>query len=164
MKSGLCSARGIGSGNLCRRRSIFSASPSTTCSAPMASPYPILLVSTLTNVVEQIRYSQCSKSDASNTSNLAVNVSTARCRFWLGEYSCSRKLSELISCACSIAESPLLLARHFFSVALYAIWVQFTHPRPIKGASGKTVHTTARIDEYPHLLWKSVCVVRLYRL
>ncbi|KAJ8695622.1 Squalene epoxidase [Pleurotus ostreatus] len=63
-----------------------------------------------------------------------------------------------VSLLAGIAESPLLLARHFFSVALYAIWVQFTHPRPVKRADGKTVYATATIDEYPHLLWKSVCV------
>lgn len=64
--------------------------------------------------------------------------------------------------------SPLLLARHFFAVALYAIWTLFTHPR-IPRTSGpslgheqdakKIEARRPRFDEYPALMVKSVTVV-----
>lgn len=67
-----------------------------------------------------------------------------------------------------IIPSPILLARHFFAVALYAIWTLFTHPK-IPRSAGPGVddgqHTksiAARrpgVDEYPALAVKSVTVV-----
>lgn len=65
----------------------------------------------------------------------------------------------------SLAPSPALLTYHFFSVALYSIWVMFTHPRPVPGPPhGKPRYVTARVDQYPFLFLKSIRVVRFYRL
>ncbi|QRV88438.1 squalene monooxygenase [Ceratobasidium sp. AG-Ba] len=36
-----------------------------------------------------------------------------------------------VSLLSALARSPSLLMYHFFSVAFYAIWVMFTHPRPV---------------------------------
>jgi hypothetical protein len=64
----------------------------------------------------------------------------------------------------SIAPSPVLLANHFFSVAFYAIWVMFTHPRAVypspRTSDAKPTVARARIDEYPKLFLKSFHVVR----
>ncbi|KAJ8497097.1 hypothetical protein ONZ45_g12201 [Pleurotus djamor] len=57
-----------------------------------------------------------------------------------------------------IAESPVLLARHFFVVAFYSIWVMFTHPRNISRTGEKPVYATPRLDQYPALLVKSFIV------
>ncbi|KAJ6595656.1 squalene epoxidase-domain-containing protein [Mycena vulgaris] len=59
----------------------------------------------------------------------------------------------------AIVPSPLLLARHFFAVALYSIWVLFTHPRPTPGLHGKPRHVAPALDEYPHLLRRSVKIL-----
>lgn len=62
-----------------------------------------------------------------------------------------------------IIPSPVLLARHFFSVALYAIWALFTHPRqpPPSGQQNTKVAEAQRprLDEYPALMVKSAVVV-----
>ena len=61
----------------------------------------------------------------------------------------------------SIAASPTLLAYHFFSVALYSIWVLFTHPRPVLTSPGeKPVLRVARVHEYPGLIIQSIRTVR----
>ncbi|EIW85971.1 squalene epoxidase [Coniophora puteana RWD-64-598 SS2] len=61
-----------------------------------------------------------------------------------------------VSLLSGIAPSPSLLAYHFFSVAFYAIWVMFTHPRPV-GASSleKPVLVAPSVLEYPGLFLKS---------
>ncbi|KDR80986.1 hypothetical protein GALMADRAFT_241584 [Galerina marginata CBS 339.88] len=74
-----------------------------------------------------------------------------------------------VSLLSGIAESPALLAYHFFSVAFYSIWVMFTHPSPIphppsshKGNGHmngvKPVYSTPSLHQYPALLVKSVRV------
>lgn len=67
-----------------------------------------------------------------------------------------------VSLLSGIAPSPVLLANHFFSVALYSIWVMFTHPHLVSSAPSnqKPIYKTARLEEYPFLLIKSVRVVR----
>ena len=61
----------------------------------------------------------------------------------------------------SIAQAPFLLFRHFFTVALYSIWVLFTHPRRVgTTADGKPLYRRSRPDEWPLLAIKSVQVVR----
>ena len=58
----------------------------------------------------------------------------------------------------------MLLFRHFFSVALYSIWVMFTHPRPITSpGSEKPIMVTPGLDEYPVLVVKAFLVVRSAR-
>ncbi|KAL6303585.1 squalene monooxygenase [Sparassis latifolia] len=66
-----------------------------------------------------------------------------------------------------IKQSPALLFYHFFAVALYAIWVMFTHPRLVATGDEKPRLEAPRIDEYPALfikciqvLWKA-CIVFL---
>ncbi|KAH7924460.1 SE-domain-containing protein, partial [Leucogyrophana mollusca] len=64
-----------------------------------------------------------------------------------------------VSLLSGIAPSPSLLAYHFFSVAFYAIWVLFTHPRPLSDAAqDKPVFVAPRIYEYPRLCVKSLKV------
>ncbi|TFK48523.1 SE-domain-containing protein [Heliocybe sulcata] len=64
-----------------------------------------------------------------------------------------------VSLLAGIAPSPLLLARHFFAVAFYSIWVMFTHARPVPvPGREKPVHAIPRLDEYPVLAVKSVHV------
>ncbi|KAJ6612663.1 squalene epoxidase [Mycena sp. CBHHK59/15] len=58
-----------------------------------------------------------------------------------------------------IVPSPILLARHFFAVAFYSIWVLFTHPRPVPGLDGKPRYVTPSIDEYPILFRKSIKII-----
>ncbi|KAF8213570.1 squalene epoxidase-domain-containing protein [Mycena galopus ATCC 62051] len=65
-----------------------------------------------------------------------------------------------VSILSALAPSPALLTYHFFSVAMYSIWVLFTHPRRVPG-SGKPRYAVARLDEYPFLLIKAVRVVRV---
>lgn len=59
----------------------------------------------------------------------------------------------------SIEQAPFLLFRHFFTVAFYAIWVLFTHPRRVGEVDGKPVLARPRPDEYPFLAFKSLQVV-----
>lgn len=62
----------------------------------------------------------------------------------------------------SISQRRFLLFYHFFAVAFYAIWVMFTHPRPVaarKGGIEKQVMRRPGIEQYPFLLAKSVQVV-----
>ncbi|OSX62814.1 hypothetical protein POSPLADRAFT_1141655 [Postia placenta MAD-698-R-SB12] len=65
-----------------------------------------------------------------------------------------------------IEQSTMLLARHFFAVALYAIWVMFTHPRRVT-IGEKAVDVKPRLDEYPFLVFKcaqvfwTACIVFL---
>lgn len=63
--------------------------------------------------------------------------------------------------ASSIAESPFLLFRHFFSVAFYSIWVMFAHPR-LRSVDGsdKLVSVRPSINEYPWMVVKSFYCVR----
>ncbi|KAJ6574668.1 SE-domain-containing protein [Mycena capillaripes] len=64
-----------------------------------------------------------------------------------------------VSILSALAPSPALLTYHFFSVALYAIWVMFTHPQRVPGPpNGKPRYAVARLDQYPFLLFKSVRV------
>jgi hypothetical protein len=65
-----------------------------------------------------------------------------------------------------VIPSPVLLARHFFAVALYAIWTLFTHPRVPRSLGTAFNQDTKmaearrpRIDEYPALMVRSVVVV-----
>ncbi|KIJ27842.1 hypothetical protein M422DRAFT_37583, partial [Sphaerobolus stellatus SS14] len=56
--------------------------------------------------------------------------------------------------------SPLLLARHFFAVAFYAIWVRFTHARPYPlNTPGKFVMRKPAVYEYPALVLRSFLVI-----
>lgn len=62
----------------------------------------------------------------------------------------------------SISADRFSLFYHFFSVAFYAIWVMFTHPRPVTVGSGgvrKEVMKRPGVEEYPGLLVKAVRVV-----
>ena len=59
----------------------------------------------------------------------------------------------------SIEQAPVLLFRHFFTVAFYSIWVLFTHPRQVAVKDGKPVLRRPRPDEYPLLAVKSLQVV-----
>ncbi|KIY63300.1 squalene monooxygenase [Cylindrobasidium torrendii FP15055 ss-10] len=55
--------------------------------------------------------------------------------------------------------SPRLLFYHFFSVALYSIWVMFTHPRLVQSSPGQKPQLKApRVDEYPMLAFKALRV------
>ncbi|KAG9041751.1 Squalene epoxidase [Tulasnella sp. UAMH 9824] len=67
-------------------------------------------------------------------------------------------VDEPVSLLAAIAPSPMLLAYHFFSVAFYAIYCLFAHPRPrrISPDSEKMAMVVPGIDEYPLLAWRSV--------
>ena len=59
------------------------------------------------------------------------------------------------------------LFRHFFTVALYSIWILFTHPRLVPGrtdASGKPLYAVPSIDEYPMLFIMSIQTVSFSRI
>ncbi|KAJ7485535.1 squalene epoxidase-domain-containing protein [Mycena latifolia] len=60
----------------------------------------------------------------------------------------------------TIVPSLLLLAYHFFAVAFYSVWVLFTHTRAMPGLHGKPRYIAPSLDEYPHLLWRSVQILR----
>jgi hypothetical protein len=76
---------------------------------------------------------------------------------------------------CSVAPDPTLLAYHFFSVALYAIWIMFCEdPQPSVKANGHPYDnaisngeksSTARwgLLYYPCLIIKAIRVVRVQR-
>ena len=57
-----------------------------------------------------------------------------------------------ISLLSGIAQSPMLLAYHFFGVAFYSIWVMFTHPQLVSSPSEKPVYATVTVDQWliPH--------------
>ncbi|KAJ7461823.1 squalene epoxidase-domain-containing protein [Mycena galericulata] len=57
-----------------------------------------------------------------------------------------------------VVPSPILLARHFFAVALYSIWILFTRTRTTPGL-GKP-HAAPSFDEYPMLLQRSINILR----
>lgn len=63
----------------------------------------------------------------------------------------------------SITPAPMLLAYHFFSVALYSIYILFTSGvPPPPGQKGRA----PRIHEYPYtayLAFRVVCPLRLFR-
>ncbi|KAK0222011.1 squalene epoxidase-domain-containing protein [Armillaria fumosa] len=64
-----------------------------------------------------------------------------------------------VSLLSAICPSPVLLFNHFFSVALYSIWVMFTHPRTIQSRAGQKLKSIApQFDEYPVLVFKSLRV------
>lgn len=65
-----------------------------------------------------------------------------------------------VSLLSGLAPSPSLLFYHFFYVALYSIWVMFTHPRPIPNPANpdKPRMVPPDVVEYPYLLIKSVRV------
>ncbi|KAI0821747.1 squalene monooxygenase [Trametes gibbosa] len=63
-----------------------------------------------------------------------------------------------VSLLAGIEQDPVLLFRHFFTVAFYAIWVLFTHPRRVGEVDGKPVYARPRPDEYPFLAFKSLQV------
>ncbi|KAJ7630502.1 squalene epoxidase-domain-containing protein [Roridomyces roridus] len=64
-----------------------------------------------------------------------------------------------VSILSAIVPSPALLAYHFFSVALYSIWVMFTHPRVVPSPSGEKPRLVRpRVDEYPFLFLKGIRV------
>ncbi|KAF8590010.1 squalene epoxidase [Ramaria rubella] len=70
-----------------------------------------------------------------------------------------------VSLLSGIAPSPVLLARHFFTVALYAIWTLFTHPRPMRNSNVNEEQDIQKLqprppsfDEYPALVLRSVMV------
>ncbi|KAJ7356879.1 squalene epoxidase-domain-containing protein [Mycena albidolilacea] len=64
-----------------------------------------------------------------------------------------------VSILSALAPSPALLTYHFFSVALYSIWVMFTHPQRVPGRPDeKPRYAAARVDQYPFLLYKSARV------
>ncbi|KAL5492680.1 ERG1 [Sanghuangporus weigelae] len=68
---------------------------------------------------------------------------------------------EPVSLLAGISNRRFLLFWHFFAVAFYAIWVMFTHPRPVavrKGGIEKQVMRRPGIEEYPWLLVKAVRV------
>lgn len=69
-------------------------------------------------------------------------------------------MREPVSILAGIEQAPFMLFRHFFSVALYSIWVLFTHPRRVGTLQdGKPVFRRPRPDEWPLLAIKSVQVV-----
>ncbi|KAI0078005.1 squalene monooxygenase [Panus rudis PR-1116 ss-1] len=64
-----------------------------------------------------------------------------------------------VSLLSAITPDPALLFRHFFAVALYSIWVLFTHPQPryIK-SSGKPDMVVPSWEDYPFLILRSIHV------
>ncbi|KLO20761.1 SE-domain-containing protein [Schizopora paradoxa] len=90
-----------------------------------------------------------------------------------------RCVQDPVSLLSGIAPSPLLLFLHFFAVAFYAIWVMFTHPRPVSPplsrqpspsasttdsdsedsyVQEKPVYARPGLEEYPWLFVKSIRV------
>ncbi|KZT66938.1 SE-domain-containing protein [Daedalea quercina L-15889] len=62
-----------------------------------------------------------------------------------------------VSLLAGIEQSTMMLARHFFAVALYAIWAMFAHPRRVI-VDEKPVYLKPSIEEYPFLLFKCIRV------
>jgi len=62
-----------------------------------------------------------------------------------------------VSLLAGIEQSTLMLARHFFAVALYAIWAMFTHPRRIV-VDEKAVYVKPGFEDYPMLFFKCIRV------
>ncbi|KAI0723634.1 squalene monooxygenase [Fomitopsis betulina] len=62
-----------------------------------------------------------------------------------------------VSLLAGIEQSTLTLARHFFAVALYALWVLFTHPRRIV-VDEKPVYIKPGIEDWPILFLKCIRV------
>nr|ALJ76841.1 squalene epoxidase [Taiwanofungus camphoratus] len=67
-------------------------------------------------------------------------------------------IREPVSLLAGIEQSPLLLARHFFAVALYAMWVMFTHPQRV-GSTEKPLYAMPQLYEYPMLFVKAIRVL-----
>ncbi|KAI0773192.1 squalene monooxygenase [Trametes elegans] len=67
-------------------------------------------------------------------------------------------VDEPVSLLAGTAQAPFMLFRHFFTVALYAIWILFTDPREVGVADGKPILARPRPDEYPYLAVKSLQV------
>ncbi|KAG5725107.1 Squalene monooxygenase [Termitomyces sp. T112] len=66
-----------------------------------------------------------------------------------------------VSLLSGISPSPALLAYHFFSVALYSIWVMFTHPQLVQTASkngGQPKYSAVPLSQYPALVFKALRV------
>ncbi|KAJ7742680.1 squalene epoxidase-domain-containing protein [Mycena maculata] len=59
-----------------------------------------------------------------------------------------------------VVPSPVLLARHFFAVALYSIWVLFTHTRAVPGLHGKPRYVAPSVNEYPVLFRRSIKILQ----
>ncbi|TFY74160.1 hypothetical protein EWM64_g9852 [Hericium alpestre] len=56
----------------------------------------------------------------------------------------------------AIAPDPVVLAKHFFAVAFYSLWVMFTHPRPVYApGADKPTYVAPRLDQYPLLVIKA---------
>jgi len=72
-----------------------------------------------------------------------------------------------VSLLSGVSPSPSLLAYHFFSMALYFIWIMFTHSPTITSSlqnnyfndSARPHSSMPRFDEYPALLTKSLRVL-----
>ncbi|KAI0739395.1 squalene monooxygenase [Daedaleopsis nitida] len=65
---------------------------------------------------------------------------------------------EPVSLLAGIEQDPVMLFRHFFTVAFYSIWALFMHRRQVGSADGKPVYARPRPDEYPMLAFRSLQV------